>query len=142
MRIFPMAIAVMAWGMAQSDTVYPVKDVVQFVVDRLDVTSFPSSIGPRREKNKTSFKDYGFTKREIKGNEVVLEEEGGGWKFTVAVLKRSDQGILVCIADRAVNGGSYNTQGPLFLVRKDGKSLLRWDGREAPEVKECPKYPY
>jgi hypothetical protein len=50
-----------ASGTAQTTALYPRDHVAQFVVDNLDVTSFPSSIGPRREKGKPRSRIMDYT---------------------------------------------------------------------------------
>jgi hypothetical protein len=64
---------------------YPNERLVQFVPEMLDVTSFPSSVGPRRTKGiyvpglrvRSSQND-----REGSG----AGREDGGWRFRVGVL--------------------------------------------------------
>jgi len=41
-----------ATGHGESDNAYPKEKVAEFVVEKLDVTSIPSAIRPKREKGK------------------------------------------------------------------------------------------
>jgi hypothetical protein len=124
-----------------SDTasLYPKEHLAQFVAEKLDTTTFPSSIGPRRAKGKYTFKDYGFVARKVTENQVVLEEEDGSWRFRVGILERRDAGIFVCLEDQALNGGSYHTQSVLFLDRSDEQSLLKGQATKT-TFKECPPF--
>jgi hypothetical protein len=107
---------------------YPKEKLAQFVIENLDVTSFPSSIGPRMSPGKTFFQDYGFVPRIVKDSEALLEEADGSWRFHIRVLDRTDSGIFVCFEDQAANGGTYHTQDVLYLVRSDNKSPLKSTG--------------
>jgi hypothetical protein len=124
-----------------SDTasLYPKEHLAQFVSEKLDVTGFPSSIGPRRTKGKYTFKDYGFVVRRVTEKEAVLEEEDGSWRFRVSILERTDAGIFVCLEDQALNGGSYHAQSVLFLDRSDEQSLLKGHATKT-TFKDCPAF--
>ena len=121
----------------ETDPKYPARDVAQFVVDMLDVTSFPNSIGPRRAKGKATFRDYGVVPRRIAGNEAVLEESDGSWTFVITILKRTDLGIGICFEHRGAYPAHYHTQEVLLLTRPDSKSMLTAAESDA-DFKECP----
>jgi hypothetical protein len=80
-----------------------------------------------------------YTPFEVTDGEAMLEEKDGSWRFTLHVLKRSDSGILVCLTDKAQNGGSYNAQRALLLIRSESKGRLRAD-EKAVESKDCPHF--
>lgn len=118
---------------------YPKDKLAQFVIDKLDVTSFGNSIGPRRESGKTSFRDYGVVARTVKDNEAHLEEADGNWNFYITILKRTDSGIYICFEDRGAFPSTYHTVGPLLLTRPDSKSLLKAAQTKA-AFKNCPVF--
>ncbi len=120
-------------------SLYPKEHLAQCVTEKLDVTAFPSSIGPRRIKGKYTFKDYGFVTRKVTEKEAVLEEEDRSWRFRVGVLERTDAGILICLEDQALNGGTYHTQSVLFLDRSDEHSLLKGHATKT-AFKDCPAF--
>jgi hypothetical protein len=72
---------------------YPTSGLAQFVIDNLDVTSFPSSVGPRRAKGKSSFQNYGIVPRKVSEANAELEEKDGNWSFHVAILRSFGDGI-------------------------------------------------
>jgi hypothetical protein len=104
--------------------------VARFVVDTLDVTSFPSSIGPRRTAEKKSFRDYGISLHSITENEADLKESDDSWYFVITILRRTDSGIFVCFEDRGVYLAHYYTKDVLLLTRRDTKSMLIGKGSD------------
>jgi hypothetical protein len=126
-------------AIGDDSSLYPKEHLAQFVAEKLDVTSFPSSIGPRRTKGRYTFGDYGFVARKVTEKEAVLELEDGGWRFRLGVLERTDAGIVLCLEDQALNGGSYHTQSVLLLSRQDAQDLLK--GHESRTTfKDCPTF--
>jgi hypothetical protein len=63
----------------KSDEAYPKERVAEFVVERLDVTSIPSAIRPKREKRKKTFGDYGYVTRKLADNKALVEAPQGGF---------------------------------------------------------------
>jgi hypothetical protein len=88
----------------------------QAIAERLDLTSFPNSIGPRRDAGLFTFADYGFTVVEANGQTVRFNEPEGGWVFNVTVLDTRNGRLRLCVADNAENGGSYDTVSALEVV--------------------------
>jgi hypothetical protein len=86
------------------------------VAERLDLTSFPNSTGPRQDEGLYTFADYGFTEVESDGQVVRFTEPEGGWVFTVTVLDTRDGRLRLCVADKAENGGSYDTVEAIEVV--------------------------
>lgn len=141
MRAFIVASVVLSSVAAsgQDTPLYPERGLAQFVVETLDVTSFPSSIGPRRTSGKTTFRDYNFLATKVDENRAVLEEPDGGWRFTLTILGQGKSGILICIEDQALNGGTYDTQSALSVARADARGLLK-ASMEKPQSKGCPEF--
>ncbi|MBA16270.1 MAG: hypothetical protein CMN73_07925 [Sphingomonas sp.] len=99
------------------------------VAERLDVTSFPNSIGPRREADKHRFADYGFTEIADDAGTAELTSADGEWVFRIRVLGASGDTIRICVLDRALNGGSYFTVKPVEISEGDD-GLFHATGRE------------
>jgi hypothetical protein len=110
------------------------------VVRNLDVTSFPNSIGPRREPGKMRLRDYGFVKIEPRGRAVdVFEQPKRDWLFSVRVLHDFGPRKTICLIDQNVGGGTYHTVEPIEIKRgRDG--LYRATKRRLDEP-ACPRYP-
>jgi len=92
--------------------------IARQVIARLDVTSFPNSIGPRRQKGKKTFADYGFKRVTMTRNGADLIQAFGDnddWLMSIEVLRASSSEILICLQDKAENGGTYNSVEPISV---------------------------
>ncbi len=87
---------------------------VSTVVEKLDVTSFRNSIGPRRQGGKHTFRDYGFVLIQSGDRRAVVREAGGPWEFIITLL--GSEPVTICLEDKARNGGSYHTQHAYVLT--------------------------
>src|ERR1700680_418261 len=86
-------------GVAGNKAEYPNEKVAEFVIERLDATSLPSTFRPKKEKGKKTFADYGFTVQTVDENEAVLEGAGGMRRLGIKVLDQKSSGIYVCVAE-------------------------------------------
>jgi hypothetical protein len=127
-----VALAYAPLGVAGDKAVYPKEKVAAFLVEKLDLTSLPSTIRPKKEKGKKTFADYGFTAPRVDENEAIIEAAGGMRRLTIKVLDQESSGIYVCVAEPRENGGRAKTQSVILLKRKDSNALLkaRESGRE------------
>jgi len=124
-------------GVAGNKAEYANKNVAEFVLEKLDVTSLPSTFRPKREKGKKTFADYGFTVQTVDENEAVIESAGGVRRLTIKGLDQKSSGIYVCVAEPGESGGPAKTQSVLVLKRNDPSALLK--GRESfREFAACP----
>jgi hypothetical protein len=132
-----MALSYAPLAVAGDEDAYPKEKVAAFVVEKLDLTSLPSALRPKKEKGKKTFADYGFTVQTADESEAVLEAAGGVKRLAIKVLDQKSSGIYVCVAEPGANGGSAKTQSVILLKRKDGNELLK--GREVSrEFTACP----
>jgi len=67
----------MPLAVAKSEKAYPKEKVAEFVVQKLDVTSMPLAIRPKREKGKKTFGDYGYVTRKLDDKEALVEAPQG-----------------------------------------------------------------
>ena len=124
-------------GVAGNKAEYPKEKVAEFVIEKLDVTSLPAAIRPKKEKGEKTFADYGFAARRVDENEAVIEAAGGVKRLAIKVLDQKSSGIYVCVAEPGENGGQAKTQSVLLLKRNDPRALLK--GRESfREFAACP----
>ena len=122
---------------AGNEAAYPKENVAAFVVEKLDLTSLPSALRPKKEKGKKTFADYGFTVQTVDESEAVLKATPGVRRLAIKVLEQKSSGIYVCVAELGENGGSAKTQSVILLKRKDANALLK--GRESfREFAACP----
>ena len=113
---------------AGDEAAYPKEKVAAFVVEKLDLTSLPSALRPKKEKGKKTFADYGFTVQTVDESEAVLEAAGGVKRLAIKVLDQKSSGIYVCVAEPGENGGAAKSQSVVLLKRKDANKLLKVHG--------------
>jgi hypothetical protein len=106
------------------------------IAEQIDVRSFPSSLGPRLEEGLATFADYGFTEVDRVDDAAVLYEEDGSWMFGITVLEATDERLVLCILDKAMNGGTYRSQDAVAF--KDGEDGLLVATGEAVQNAACP----
>ena len=124
-------------GLAGDKAAYPKEKVAAFVVEKLDLTSLPSTFRPKKEKGKKTFADYGFTAQRMEESEAVIEAAGGVKRLAIKVLDQDSSGIYVCVAEPGENGGRAKIQSVVLLKRNDPSALLK--GRESfREFAACP----
>ena len=116
---------------------YPTERVAAFVVEKLDVTSLPSTIRPKKEKGKKTFADYGYTAEKVEESEAVMAATDGAWRLSIKVLDQKSSGIYVCVAEPGQNGDQAKMQNVVLLKMKDPAALLK--GRQSSrEFSSCP----
>jgi len=112
-------------GVAGNKAEYPNERVAEFVIEKLDVNSLPSTFHPKKEKGKKTFADYGFTVQRVDETEAVIEALGGVKRLTIKVLDQKTSGIYVCVAEPGESGGAAKSQSVVLLKRKDSNTLLK-----------------
>lgn len=116
---------------------YPKEKVAEFIVEKLDITSLPSAIRPKKEKGKKTFADYGFTAQRVDENEAIIQAVSGTRKLSIKVLDQGPSGIYVCVAEPVQNAGEAKTQSVVLLKRNDSNALLRGHASSR-EFASCP----
>ena len=113
------------WGWREIKPEYPNKKVAEFVIEKLDVTSLPFALRPKKEKGKKTFADYGFTAQTLNENEAVVKAASGVRTLAIKVLDQKSSKIYVCVVEPGENGGQAKTQSVVLLKRKDSNALLK-----------------
>jgi len=135
-----LAIAALSYApitVAGHKDVYPRERVAEFIVEKLDVTSLPAALRPKKEKGKRTFADYGFMAQAMDEAETIIEASGGTKKLSIKVLDQRSSGIYVCIAEPGRVAGQARVQSVVLLKRNDSNTLLK--GRESwREFASCP----
>ena len=135
-----LALAALSYApltVAGDKDVYPKERVAEFIVEKLDVTSLPASLRPKKEKGKKTFADYGFTAQGVDGAETIIQAVGGTRKLSIRVLDQRSSGIYVCITEPGQIAGQPKIQSVVLLKRNDPNTLLK--GRESwREFASCP----
>jgi hypothetical protein len=120
-----LALSCAPLALAGNKAEYPSQKVPEFVIEKLDVTSLPSTFRPKKEKGKKTFSDYRFTTQTVGQNEAVIESAGGAKKLAIKVLDLKSSGIYVCVGQPEDNGTAVKTQSVFLLKRNDPNALLK-----------------
>ena len=133
-------VLLLAWmplAASKSEKVYPKEKVAEFVVEKLDVTSMPLAMRPKREKGKKTFEDYGYVRRRVDDKEALVENPQGGSQITISILEENKSGIYVCFNNGPQKQSRSQIQRVFLLKVKNGSGLLK--GRESwKEFDTCP----
>ena len=132
-----LALACVPVALARNNSAVPTEKVAEFVVEKLDVTTLPSSIRPKPEKKKKTFGDYGYTTRRVEEKETLVEATPGGAQIKIRILEQKGSEIYVCVQGTGKNASSGKIQRVFLLKIKDADGLLK--GRESwKEFDGCP----
>jgi hypothetical protein len=130
-----IALATASVAVANNTASYPKGEVTKFVVEKLDVTTLPSGIRPKRDHSKKTFSDYGYSTSSLDENQAVVATPEGT-QINIRLLEQKSSEVYVCVAGPGGNGSSKIQR--VFRVKlKDSGSLLK--GRESwKEFDACP----
>jgi hypothetical protein len=124
-------------ALARNNAAYPMQKVAEFLVEKLDVTTLPPEIQPKREKGKKTFEDYGYVTRKLDEKGVLLEAPHKGSQIAIRVLEQTAHGIYVCVDAQGLNTRNGRFQRMRLLERKNANELLQ--SRESwKEADGCP----
>jgi hypothetical protein len=132
-----LALACVPAALAANNAPIPKDNMAEFVAERLDVTTLPSSIRPKSQKSKKTFSDYGYVMRQLDDKQVLVEATPAGSQFNIRVLEQNSSALYVCVQapGQYANGGPI--QRVLRLKLKNENGLLK--GRESfKEFSGCP----
>ena len=105
----------------------PSRDIEQFIVQKLDLSTFRNSLGPRRQPGMRLFSDFGLQPRTQANG--IIEFQDAEWYYKVKVLGRGDynwdglEDLMICFTDQSLQG-TYRTDTPLLVTRYSKDGLL------------------
>ena len=73
-----LALACVPAVLAGNNAPLPKDNVAEFVAQKLDITTLPSSIRPKPQKSKKTFADYGYAMRQIDDKQKLVEATPAG----------------------------------------------------------------
>jgi hypothetical protein len=131
-----IALATASVAVANNSASFPKGEVTKFVVEKLDVTTLPSGIRPKRDHNKKTFSDYGYMTSSLDENQAVVATPAGT-QINIQILEQKSFEIYVCVAGSGENSGSGKIQRVFLVKVKNSDTLLK--GRESwKEFDACP----
>jgi hypothetical protein len=116
---------------------YPKENVAGFVMEKLDITTLPEAIRPKRAKGKKTFSDYGYTAHQNDSKDSFVEAGASGEEIDVRILARETAGIYVCVSNAGNDESNEKFQRTLLLKLKDSSGLLR-SRESSKEFGGCP----
>ncbi|MGA2429667.1 MAG: hypothetical protein ABSH13_14310 [Candidatus Acidiferrum sp.] len=132
-----MALACGSVALAGNNVPYPKENVAEFVVEKLDVTTLPSTIRPKPEKRKKTFGDYSYVTRRLDEKEALVEATPGGPQINIRILELETSGIYVCVGGPAKNVSGGQIQRVFLLKMKNASGLLKGN-ESSKEFDGCP----
>jgi hypothetical protein len=89
--------------LASMTSYFPQKNLVEFIVEHLDITTFSNSLNPQHVVGRRHFNQLGFKKKKLSENSVeFLTPE---WIYKFEVIKREDvnwdgiEYVLICYSE-------------------------------------------
>ena len=132
-----LTLACVPAAVAGNNAPLPKDNVAEFVAERLDVTTLPSSLRPKAQKSKKTFGDYGYVMRQLDDKQILIEETSAGSQVNIRILEQKASAIYVCVQAPGQDVNSGPVQRVLLLKLKNENGLLK--GRESwKEFSGCP----
>ncbi len=106
----------------------PSEGIEEFIVDRLDLTTFRNSLGPARSPGMRYFSDMGLRPTEISEGKIVFETEH--WYYCVELVERGDinhdgiEDLKICFTDEAIYGTYFVKYIYLMTCLSDDSDLI------------------
>jgi hypothetical protein len=132
-----MALACVPVALASGNLPYPKENVAAFVVEKLDVTTLPSTIRPNPEKRKRTFADYGYATRQLHEKQALVEVTLGGAQIKLRILEQKPSGIYVCVEGPGKHASSGQFQRVFLLKLRNAYGLLK-GSEDVKEFDGCP----
>jgi hypothetical protein len=130
-----IALVTASAALANNTASFPKDKVTKYVVEKLDVTTLPAGLRPKRDHGKKTFSDYGYVTSLVDENQAVVAAPAGT-QINIKVLEQKSSQIYVCVAGTG-DSPSDKIQRVFLLKLKDSGRLLK--GRESwKEFDACP----
>ncbi len=106
----------------------PSEDLEEFIVERLDLTTFRNSLGPARSPGMRYFSDMGLIPTEISEGRIVFETES--WYYCIELVERRDvnhdgiEDLQICFTDDSIHGTYYVKYIYLLTCLSDDSDLI------------------
>jgi len=130
-----IALATTSMALANNTAFLPKDKVTKYVVEKLDATTLPSGLRPKRDHDKKTFSDYGYVTSSLDDNQAVVATPAGT-QIEIKILEQKSSEIYVCVAGPGPKATGSQVQR-VFLLKIKNSGLLK--GRESwKEFDACP----
>ena len=126
-----------ATTVAGNGAAFPKENVTEFVAEKLDVTTLPTAIRPKRVKNRKTFGDYGYVMSPTGDKAALVEEMPGGPQINIRILKQNNSGMYVCVERPSSGSDVERVERVVLLKLKDAGTRLK-SSDTFQEFKACP----
>ncbi len=132
-----LALACVPAALARNNAPLRKENVAEFLAQKLDVTTLPSSIRPKPQKNKKTFSEYGYVAQLLDDKQHLIEANSDGSQINIRLLEQNDSAMYVCVRTTRQAPDSNSVQRVVLLKLKKEDGLLK--GRESwKEFSGCP----
>jgi hypothetical protein len=132
-----LALACVPVAFAANNAPLPKDNLAEFIAAKLDVTTLPSSIRPKPQKNKKTFGEYGYVAQQSDDKKNLVEAHSDGSQINIRLLEQNDSAVYVCVRTTRQAPDSNSVQRVVLLKLKKEDGLLK--GRESwKEFSSCP----
>jgi hypothetical protein len=132
-----LAVACVPAALAGTNVPLPKDNLAEFVAEKLDITTLPSSIRPKPQKSKRTFEDYGYVAEQMDDGQKLVEMTPEGSQIHIKILEQNTFAIYVCAQRTGQTPDHGSIQRVVLLKLKGANGLLK--GRESwKEFSACP----
>jgi hypothetical protein len=126
-------------------TPWPKDNLAGLIFERLDLSTFRNSTGPRRQAGQRLFGDLGIHASKVSDTEATYISDS--FSYTVQVPGRRDynrdgvEDVAICFSGSATQA-SYRTNAPYLVQLINGRVMaLAFEIDSSPEAKDCQRVP-
>src|SRR5450432_1584838 len=114
-----------ATTVAGNGAAFPKENVTEFVAEKLDVTTLPAGIRPKRDQHRKTFGDYGYGASQTNDKTALAEGIPGGPQINIRILEQNNSGMYVCVEGPSSDSRGARVQRVMLLKWKDAGSRLK-----------------
>lgn len=106
----------------------PSDGLEQFIVEKLDLTTFRNSLGPARTAGMRHFSDMGLVPSDISEGRIVFETES--WYYCLEVIDKREvnkdgiEDLLIWFTDDSIDGTYLTVYVYLITCLSEGSDLI------------------
>lgn len=106
---------------------FPESQLPKYIYEKLDVSTFRNSFGPKRTEKDRYFTDLGLPMDEVSEDFFTLDSKSWFYKVTIVRVKDVNrdgiEDIEICFQEKS-REGTYSAQSPLLITQFSESSRL------------------
>ncbi|UHQ54962.1 MULTISPECIES: hypothetical protein [Microbulbifer] len=118
--LLTLAVLLLASPAFSREDYLPSDNLGRYIYEKLDLSTFRNSFGPRRSEDDRLFSDLGLKPTEIKDDAFTIETDS--WRYQVSIVRVKDinrdgiKDVEICFKEQSKTG-TYNAQSPLLITQ-------------------------